>query len=877
MTEFPPNPSDKMIFEKSPGIFFQYDKGSNTWTRLQGLGPQFTLATPLTDGLMSKEDLRKLNALLVPPPRTTLTSPSCRFTFEEGIFGFRSSQKHLFIESELDIVTTDTAGDNVVSKKLWKIHENTYGLDFRINLPLLLSELEIRGQLNYHKTVGPAGKQGIPGKQGINQLDTGPRGVPGKDGANAPFPGSLSTESIGTLPPNQNRAIVDIYTHEVSPNENYLVAVRANIGNSTYCPSRVRPRNLNTKWIVATDERPVARNILPCDAPTQRTACPTGPGCAPGANSISNPQTALVQNFCSTRLYYFDISSIEADILARFEEQLAELKQTKEKLVLEWLKIMIQVYNEQKLAICCAIENCESKRENTRNRQYIETQRVQGAQAHVQISVEGAGGKDEQLIETLPGAVCPPKGPLDLHDQGLGSSGGTGALKCVVSLAVSCSTNSPDEAHAVTGTLLAGVYDVEASHCCCYSSTVLTEDEYLKGLADINNIKPADQAAFKAATPYSGVVGLAYQGPHGELKLFTPDHGSFHTQEQAQKAYAGKKFQITHSGGKVSAWFPKGVGTTKALGNSGLINVCFSKAAISLNGPAPREIARDIPASVDPCAKPFLELDIQCHLNTNSLSAVVANIPAGEYVAELTDCCCGSLVQAEVGVVTGLTGLLTLQYISADGPVNLQNPDMGSFSDLTTALNIYLGNSFGFTHKGGDIRAWTNANNPGGNSGSLRLTIRTKACVDVQPPAFGTGTSSPIFPTFSLCEMTLDQILFYEAGWKSKACCGAYVDVGGVRWLVVQRSIGNDTSCGGGESAQSDCIVKAHQYGFYPAVAFPTVDGRHFFGKPTSGFQPMFRENGMETLILEQIQAGSMLAKAGDPTKINAILFPQEV
>jgi hypothetical protein len=283
-------------------------------------------------------------------------------------------------------------------------------------------------------------------------------------------------------------------------------------------------------------------------------------------------------------------------------------------------------------------------------------------------------------------------------------------------------------------------------------------------------------------------------------------------------------------------------------------------------------------SGTNPCAAPALELDINCLTNTNSLNAISADLPAGDYVAEVSDCCCVSLIQQEEGTIAGVTGVISMQYNSAaTGELTtLSNPDLGSFSDFNTALNTYLGNSFGFSHQGGSIRAWSNAQNPGGSSGTIRLTIRTKACVDTAPVVDGTVPPTIQFPEFTTCDMTLDQILFYEAGWKSKACCGVYVEIEGTKWLVVQRSIGADTSCGGGESEHSDCIVKAQEFGFYPAAAFPTIDGRHFFGKPTSGSQSMFRENELETLILEAIAAGQILDKAGDPTVITAIIFPHE-
>src|SRR5208337_3316700 len=99
--------------------------------------------------------------------------------------------------------------------------------------------------------------------------------------------------------------IVDIYTNSISPDENYLVAVRANLGNPNLCPQRVLPQNIKSKWIVVTDERPAQTKTLPCNT-AARSPCQSGPGCTP----VSKANTVVVQNFCSTQLYYFDMSSI---------------------------------------------------------------------------------------------------------------------------------------------------------------------------------------------------------------------------------------------------------------------------------------------------------------------------------------------------------------------------------------------------------------------------------------------------------------------------------------------------------------------------------------------------------------------------------------
>ena len=121
---FPPNPSDGMIFEASSGVFYQFSVSINGWIRLDGV-EALGLATPSQAGLMSKEDFRKINELIVPPPRTALTSEDCSHIFENGIIGLRSSEEHMEINHKLKLMNK-AAGD-VEENVSWKIHENTFG------------------------------------------------------------------------------------------------------------------------------------------------------------------------------------------------------------------------------------------------------------------------------------------------------------------------------------------------------------------------------------------------------------------------------------------------------------------------------------------------------------------------------------------------------------------------------------------------------------------------------------------------------------------------------------------------------------------------------------------------------------------------------
>ena len=109
-TTFPTGVPDKTIFEVSPGAYYQYDASQHSWIKVDGPAISLELATPLRDGLMTSEDYNKLNDLLLPPPKTSLSYGGCNYVFDNGTFGFRSSNNHLDIETELTLIDKDTKG-----------------------------------------------------------------------------------------------------------------------------------------------------------------------------------------------------------------------------------------------------------------------------------------------------------------------------------------------------------------------------------------------------------------------------------------------------------------------------------------------------------------------------------------------------------------------------------------------------------------------------------------------------------------------------------------------------------------------------------------------------------------------------------------------
>ena len=135
------------------------------------------------------------------------------------------------------------------------------------------------------------------------------------------------------------------------------------------------------------------------------------------------------------------------------------------------------------------------------------------------------------------------------------------------------------------------------------------------------------------------------------------------------------------------------------------------------------------------------------------------------------------------------------------------------------------------------------------------------------------------------CQMYYKQVQWYERGWRIGACCGALLNLDGLWFIVVKRSVGTDLSCGGGESLNNPCISQFVNIGDgHPAIAWPTTKpidsppgggGEEFLGLPTSGFVNFVKSEGLSDALLDLIKSGNVERTIGSPaSEIPFILFP---
>ena len=367
--DFPQNPTDGMIFEGSVGDFYQYSAATKSWYKIAT--PAIPMATSLNDGLMSSGDFLKLTGIMVPPPEIALTFEDCEdVEYDSGLLVFQGDDD--------GIVQVEVSSEN--------LHENTAVINFKLDTEELVQKMLSLGTLRLTAEQGDQGARGATGQDGANALPVGPQGVDGQDGANAPWQGTLAEESFDVAA--QSRAIVDIDVQKVSATENYLVVRRANIGNPDACPNTIIPQDIQSPWILAFDSAASA-----------------------ASTTVISPVTGATCGFsCHSDLYYFDMDIIIQSMRTHWVNYLNSVRAQKEQLASTWLAALIAMFNDQRSAMCCALEGCMSRTRNVETRRYIEQQRIQAAAAELKLIIGGdddkvwppIGGDDDECIWNIP-------------------------------------------------------------------------------------------------------------------------------------------------------------------------------------------------------------------------------------------------------------------------------------------------------------------------------------------------------------------------------------------------------------------------------------------------------------------------------------------
>lgn len=333
-TLFPSNPTDKMIYQPKLGVLYQFDAGINAWVDISSSSASLPMATSTKSGIMSSADLRKLNRLMIPFPVSTITGNNCVNSFNQGAINLSGDDKFVNVSGFVDLKNINQYGEMISESFPFQIHHNTYGFNFTLDMSALVAELKSRGQFNPQGKTGDAGLKGDTGDQGANNIMAGPAGEKGDKGDAPPFVLQAEPEPLqAQIRPGLNRALTGVKTVLIDKDMYKLKFERRVVGLEDVAATQFIVQQQQSSWILAVE-------------------------------SISgDPQP----------VFYLDVEPLLQTIRDKYLDEIDLLKKGYEDIVRFWVQTMSDLFDEQKAALCCALEFCMSKTKSTQLRQHMES------------------------------------------------------------------------------------------------------------------------------------------------------------------------------------------------------------------------------------------------------------------------------------------------------------------------------------------------------------------------------------------------------------------------------------------------------------------------------------------------------------------------
>ena len=305
-----------------PGVNSYYDIGKST---------AFNLASQLNAGLMSVNDFCKLQSIVIPPPFITLTANKCNTIIKSGIIGIVSGDSYIKVDSSVDIKQNEDGTEPATYQNIpLKIHGNTYGIRFSLDIDRLSAYLIRNGRLILKGTVGGDGEVGDKGPAGIDYVLSGPKGNDGLPGTTPSINLVIQNEDIDVVNVGST-GITDIQTIINTDGTYDLVLTRQPIGDSEVSTNRINVSGVETNWAVV----------------------------------ISGPGT-------NRQVYYLDLEPITLAVFNRATTYSELVKKSYEDAVKFWIKTMNELFDSQKEALCCALDRCRSRIKNDSLRRHFE-------------------------------------------------------------------------------------------------------------------------------------------------------------------------------------------------------------------------------------------------------------------------------------------------------------------------------------------------------------------------------------------------------------------------------------------------------------------------------------------------------------------------
>ena len=417
---FPENPSDGQVFEVDNGVIFVYDSSISSWTQVSTGRVPIQLATGSDDGAMSYVDFNKLIGLVVPPPQSTLAADDCGVVFRNGVVGLQSVDDYVKIESSLKTGNIDEFGDSISKDLPFKIHDFTYGLDFNLDLPKFINDMSAFNRVKFRGPKGRQGPVGDVGPDGESFVYTGPKGNKGVQGDSLEVRFNVFQEPFPVAPSvGLNMVLVDaeIVPDNSDPTKRRILFHRKVVGTND--PAKVLSFNSGSSpWLIALDQNSSASQLV----------------------------------------YYVDIDPIMDTIYNTFIGQVDALKASYETIVQKYVGLMSAKFDQQKDALCCALEKCVSLTKNVDARQHMESV---AAAALGKASIKIRGRKDSTATQI---SGTNNLQALDLYDScwytGTGTFPGSGPLNPIVEPSA-----SPE------GPILSSIVPSFGGGCNCGSTT----------------------------------------------------------------------------------------------------------------------------------------------------------------------------------------------------------------------------------------------------------------------------------------------------------------------------------------------------------------------------------------------------------------------
>lgn len=763
---FPTDPQDGEVYQASQELIYQYSSSKKCWNRISGVN-NIKPATISDAGLMTKEDFAKVEDILLPAFSTTITTDECDTTFREGRVELISTKSSLEISEKLKLYNPN----GTYQENDFIIHDNTTGMDFRINIPQLIYELQERDNFTVKKVPGDRGDRGDIGDAGIDRLDTGPVGEDGAAGSNAPFAGSLVEDINESLP--TNKAVVDVVNDPIDPTK--IIVTIGNIGNPGVGPKTVSWKDKNSQWLMGLSDFPFNCNVPEVCAPV-------------------------------SQLFHVDIGPIMEKIMDRTEKVLGELKEEKQGVANDFINSLISVFSQQREAVCCALEAVVSRKVNQNIRDIWSNGRYQAAQAGYAFKVTDT--VDQLQPRTDPQQVPEeflPKPDVGPADQNVVINGDLdvspvqfGCQDCYINITLN--RTNLGAGRAVKIDLPAFDYVITVSGCCVFHDGV----------------------------GGSGVFNVTYNEPDKGITTTRLNDRGFFLGGQDSEEYVGDSLSFRHNGGEVQIFLDP----VPSFGASGQVVLCLQPSTCYQS---------------EACVNPN---PIEC----DSDFFVVGQDPGK------------SLVHALGDNPTDVT--LIYDFFDKKSILNVFHPPIASQTYLVATTGSVKGSgSLTFAY-----------NNIAANSNQVLVTVTTVESGAEFTYALGCSDSltNTNFPTLTSL-ISISHAEFYERGWRTKNCCGAHVDIDGSQFLVVFRSIGADCSCGGGEYNSTPFIKNFESVtGLQPSLAWPTTDGKTFFGLPRDedAFVEVEVDITLQNMILDKIRSGDVISSVGDISVIVSIAFP---